>query len=270
MEIFNTSLLYERRQRFADRFESVRFLKDEIAQRLVDRLLDVNRYFEKVADLGAYGNCLELALNQHSVAGQKIGHLQAMHEEQGVLPCQPEQFDALLSLFYLQWMNDLPRLLLQCRYALRPDGLFLAALPGPKTLIELRQAMQQVAGETGQATPRLAPMVEVRDAGALLQQAGFALPVVDSELISLTYRDFFTLLNEIRWMGEGNVLREQFKGLTTQHYWQQVEKAYARNAEGLLPLTVEVVYLTAWAPDASQQQPARRGSGKVSLKDWLK
>lgn len=297
MTLFNRKLLQKRRNRAASGFTEIAFLKDEIAERLVDRLLDIDRNFPLAVDLGRHTG--QIAQNlPHGKVGQLIqtdftfemlsscgltAGSQAMGGDTGVkrrydalklqcdeefLPFADNSLDAILSAFSLHWVNDLVGTLIQCHRALKPDGLLLAALPGPRTLQELREAMLQVAGETGKAAPRIAPFVEVRDAGTLLQRAGFALPVIDTEFIHLTYRDFSTLLREIKQMGESNNLIEQFKGLTTARYWQEVEKAYVKK-DGVYPVTVELVFMTAWTPHASQQQPAARGSGKVSLRDAL-
>ena len=274
MTLFNRKLHQLRREKAAADFSRVDFLKQEVSERLADRLLDIDRSFPLVLELGCHQGQLSEALP----AG-KLGRLiqadfthafaKDIQLDEEFIPFAQHSLDAVLSSFNLHWVNDLPGTLIQCGRALKPDGLFLAAMPGPRSLQELRQAMMQVAEETGKAFPRIAPFVEVRDAGSLLQRAGFALPVIDTEFIHLTYRDFSTLLREIKQMGEGNALTEQFKGLTTAHYWQQVEQAYPINEQGLYEVTVEIVFITAWTPHESQQQPARRGSGEISLKEVL-
>lgn len=275
-----------RRVRHADKFAQVDFLKTEIAERLADRLLDIDRTFGLALDLHAPTSQLKQAIPKGKVE-QLISNSHTPHLMRGLsedavsstacerlvsddelLPFANHSLDAILSNFHLHWVNDLLGTLIQSRRALKPDGLFLAALPGPRTLQELREAMMRVAEDSGKAAPRIAPFVEVRDAGGLLQRAGYALPVVDSEFIHLTYRNFSTFLAEIQMMGESNVLLEQFKGLTTAHYWKAVEAAYEKK-DGLFPVTVEVVFMTAWSPHESQQKPLARGSAKVSLKDAI-
>ncbi len=264
MNLFNRHLLNMRRIRHAPSFAKVEFLKTEIAERLADRLLDIDRNFPLALDLHAPTSQLKPAIAQGKVGQLIEANLDAIADDE-LLPFADHSLDAILSNFHLHWVNDLLGTLIQARRALKPDGLFLAALPGPRTLQELRTAMMQVAEATGKAAPRIAPFAEVRDAGGLLQRAGYALPVVDSEFIHLTYRDFSTFLREIQMMGESNVLVEQFKGLTTANYWKAVEAAYEKQ-DGLFPVTVELVFLTAWSPHESQQKPLARGSGKVSLK----
>lgn len=267
MNLFNRHLLQMRRARHAKSFAKVEFLKTEIADRLADRLLDIDRTFPLALDLHAPTSQLKPAIASGKVGRLVQGGIDTQSDDE-LLPFADHSLDAILSNFHLHWVNDLTGTLIQARRALKPDGLFLAALPGPRTLQELREAMMRVAETTGKAAPRIAPFVEVRDAGGLLQRAGYALPVVDSEFIHLTYRDFSTFLREIQMMGESNILREQFKGLTTANYWQEVEAAYEKQ-DGLFPVTVEVVFMTAWTPHESQQKPLARGSGKVSLKQVL-
>jgi hypothetical protein len=142
-------------------------------------------------------------------------------------------------------------------------------MPGPRTLQELRESLMAVAIAEGKIAPRIAPFVEVRDAGALLQRAGFALPVIDSETVTLTYENPLALLRELQQAGETNMLSQQHQGLTGKAFWPKVCEHYQQHysdARGRIRATVELVFLTAWAPDATtQQQPAKRGSGKVNL-----
>lgn len=274
MTLFNRTLHLKRRERIAQTFDDVAFLKAEIAEQLADRLLDIDRSFPLGLELGCHTGQTAKALPKGKVGrliqadfAQSMAQDAVVDEE--FIPFADQSLDVILSNLSLHWVNDLPGTLIQCRRALKEDGLLMVAMPGPRTLQELREAMMQVATETGKATPRIAPFVEVRDAGALLQRAGFALPVVDTEFLHLTYRDFPTLLRELKMMGETNALTEQFKGMTTARYWEAVEKAYVKQ-EGLYPVTVEIVFITAWTPHESQQQPLRRGSGKVSLKEALR
>ncbi len=273
MTLFNRSLHRKRRERAAPHFEDVSFLKAEIAEQLADRLLDIDRSFPLGVEFGCHTGQTAKALPKGKI-GQLIQadftHSMAKDAviDEEFIPFADQSLDVILSNLSLHWVNDLPGTLIQCRRALKEDGLLMAAMPGPRTLQELREAMMQVATETGKAAPRIAPFVEVRDAGALLQRAGFSLPVIDTEFLHLTYRDFPTLLHEIQMMGESNALTEQFKGMTTANYWQTVEKAYIQK-DDLYPVTVEIVFITAWTPHASQQQPLARGSAKASLKDAL-
>jgi len=278
---FNRQLLKQRRNRAAPLFHQVDFLKHEAAARLTDRLLDIKRHFPLALDMGCHTGQIRQHLPNgkvdrllecdfsHAMLAHVTGGIQASEEW---LPFAKNSFDLILSALSLHSVNDMVGCLIQAQHALKPDGLLLAVLPGPKTLQELRQSMLHVAGESGKATARIMPFAETRDAGALLQRTGYALPVVDSELITLAYRDFPTLLRELKAMGESNILTEQFKGLTTQRYWDAVEAAYRQHyctSEGLFTVTVEFVFLAGWKPAPSQPQPAKRGSGKTSLKTVL-
>jgi SAM-dependent methyltransferase len=272
--LFNRPLHRKRRDRTAVDFSQVDFIKREICHRLADRLFDIDRSFERAVDLGCH-----LGELREAIPPTKIQHLiptdfsaqmagQIICDEEA-LPFREQSLDAILSVGGLHWVNDLPGTLIQARRALKPDGLLLAAMPGPRSLQELREAALAAGTKRGKLAPHIAPFVETRDAGALLQRAGFALPVIDSETLNLTYREFSTLLKELQQMGESNALNEQHKGLTSPSYWRDVEVNYPRDAAGLFPVTLEVIFLTAWSPHESQQQPARRGSGQISMKDVL-
>jgi SAM-dependent methyltransferase len=185
------------------------------------------------------------------------------------LPFRNASFDAIVSAGSLHHVNDLPGLLRQARDCLRPDGLLLLAFAGGETLSELRRALLAAELEvTGGAGPRVTPFVDVRDLGSLLQRAGFALPVVDCDRLTLTYGDPLALLAELRRAGEANVLRERPRaGLrrdvlaaALQHYLER-----DTDPRGRIRVTVDVLFATAWAPHPDQQQPARRGSGTVNL-----
>lgn len=278
MQLFDRSLHRRRRDKAAAGFAQVDFLVREAAARLADRLLDIDRQFPLAAELGCHGGQLAEAIAGSGKVGtlmqadlseamvrQAEGLRLVADEEQ--LPFAEDSLGAIFSVLSLQWVNDLPGCLIQCRKALKPDGLLLAALPGPRTLQELRESILAVSVDRGLA-PRISPFVEVRDAGGLLQRAGFALPVVDNEIVTVNYKDRFKLLHELQKMGEGNALIQRHKGLTGKEFWPQVMEYYQAHyalADGRLPATAELVFLTGWKPYASQQQPARRGSGQVSL-----
>lgn len=280
MQLFNRSLHRLRREKSAPDFASVDFLFREASLRLADRLQDIQRDFLLALDLGGHTGLLDSAIRATGKVGELIqtdlaygmvrqapSPLKAVVDEE-VLPFAEASLDAAFSVLSLQWVNDLPGCLIQLRQALKPDGLLLAVVPGPHSLQELRQSLLAVATVTGKAAPRISPFVEVRDAGALLQRAGFALPVIDSEYVTLTYQDPFTFLKEVRKMGEANALYEQHKGMSTLSFWQEVMAHYQRHhsdERGRIKVTVELVFMTAWAPHPSQQKPMPRGSGKVSL-----
>jgi SAM-dependent methyltransferase len=189
------------------------------------------------------------------------------------LPIRQGILDLVLSNLNLHWANDLPGALLQICHALKPDGLFLGTMFGGRTLQELRDCLMRAElAETGGVSPRVSPFAEVVDAAALMQRAGFALPVVDSEIITVTYGDIMKLLADLRGMGEANLVVDRLHRPTRRSVIAHAAALYAQdytNADGRLTATFQVLYLTGWAPAATQQQPLRPGSGKTNLKDFL-
>lgn len=190
-----------------------------------------------------------------------------------VIPFAENTLDAVVSNLALHTVNDLPGMFIQIRRALKPDGLFLAIMPGAETLRELRQVLADAETATrGGIAPRVAPFLEVRDAGNLLSRAGFALPVVDSTHMTVGYKTMFALLQELRGAGEANMLAERPKHFTPHRVFMEAAARYAAqhtDEEGDVIATAELIMLTAWKPAASQQQPAKRGSGKTSFMDAL-
>jgi SAM-dependent methyltransferase len=190
------------------------------------------------------------------------------------LPFGPQSFDCIISLLTLQSVNDLPGALIQVRRALKPDGLFLACLFGGATLAELRAAWLEAESEhKGGVTPRIAPFADVREMGALLQRAGFALPVTDIDRTTVRYRDAMALMREIKALGLSNALADRSRWPVTPALLAKAAAAYAQrysDPDGRVRATVETIWLTAWAPHPSQQQPLRPGSAKARLADALR
>lgn len=283
--VFDRRLVRARRDRAHPRFDDHDFLVREVAARLAERLEDVQRRFPVALDLGAHRGALRDALAGRfgietlvqtefspAFARDLGGHAVAADEEW--LPFAPACFDLVVSAMALHRVNDLPGAMIQASRSLKPDGLFLAALPGGETLKELRHAfMEAEAAIEGGVSPRVAPFVDVRDAGALLQRAGFALPVADLDNLTVTYADPFALMRELRGMGESNALAERRRVPLRRATLVKAAEAY-RDLYGLpdgrVPATVQVVWLTGWAPAPSQPKPARRGSATVRLADALK
>lgn len=189
------------------------------------------------------------------------------------LPLAPGSVDLIVSALSLHWANDLPGALIQARQALRPDGLFLAALAGGQTLTELRQALVEAETEIlGGASPRVIPMADVRDLGQLLQRAGFALPVADRDTLTVRYDSAFGLFADLRAMGASNPLIDRTRNPAGRRLFARAAQAYeARfsDPDGRVRATFELIYVAGWAPDASQQKPARRGSAQVNLADFF-
>jgi NADH dehydrogenase [ubiquinone] 1 alpha subcomplex assembly factor 5 len=284
MEIFDRRLLRRRRERRAAAFGTYGFLKAEVAERMADRLLDVNRRFAAVLDLGCHDGALgrllaarpdvELLVSADlspRMAARAPGLRLAADEE--FLPFADASFNLVASALSLHWVNDLPGALIQVNRALRPDGLFLGAMLGGETLRELREAMMraELAVEPGVA-PRVSPFADVRDAGGLLQRAGFALPVADKETITVDYADALALMRDLRGMGEANAVLERHKAPLKRRTLLAAVEAYHDlfgRTDGRVPATFEIVYLTGWAPHESQQKPLAPGSARMRLADAL-
>ena len=260
------------------------FLFREIAERLVDRLDDIDRSFGTTLVAGARRGLLAEALRGRDKLGRLVdmdasealvraaGQRRVVGEPD-LLPFAEASLDAVVALPMLHWTDDLPGALVQLRRALKPDGLFLAALFGGATLQELRAALIDAElAEEGGASPRVSPFADARDLGALLQRAGFALPVVDTDTLTLTYGDALQLMRDLRQMGEANAVLERRRNFTRRATIARAAALYAErhaDPEGRLPATFEVVYLTAWAPAPSQPKPLRPGSAAHRLADAL-
>lgn len=283
-QVFDRGALRRHRERAARRLFGYDFLFREVAERLADRLLDVNRRFPLALDLGSRTGILAEVLQGRGgietlVQSELSPTMAALARGKGnptvvadaeTLPFGPARFDLILSCLELHWVNDLPGVLAQIRYALKPDGLFLAAIFGGGTLAELRQALLEgEAAAAGGASPRVSPFVEVRDAGMLLQRAGFALPVVDADRIPVDYADPLRLMRDLSRMGEGNALQLRPRGFTRSATLIEAAERYPRRPDGRIEATFEVVYLTAWTPHESQQRPLRPGSAGRRLAEAL-
>ena len=298
--IFDRHLLRVRRKRAAA-LGAATFLIDRAAAELSDRLASVLRRFEIAVDLGTPGGQLSAAL----AAEAKIGTLIAVDPlfslprdlfslprlrgrvgegegygsdlviaaDEEALPFRDASLDLVVSALALHFVNDLPGTLVQIRRALKPDGLFLAALLGGDTLTELRQAFAEAEVEIeGGMSPRVAPFPDLRDLGALLQRAGFALPVTDIDRLTVRYSSVFALMRDLRRMGATNALIERRRLPLRRKTLLRMAEIYARrfaDADGRLRATFEIVWLSGWAPDESQQKPLAPGSAKMRLADAL-
>ncbi len=282
--VFNRRAVRRNRDRAAARFAEHDFLFREVAERLLDRLDDVKRAFPLALDLGCRTGSIgrlrgnrgrietlvqcDLSEAMARAARAAAGGGTAVADEEA-LPFAPGTFDLVLSVLALHWTNDLPGALAQIRRALKPDGLFLGALFGGETLKELRRALMEAEIEiAGGAGPRVAPFADVRDLGALLQRAGFALPVVDADTIPVSYADPLRLMRDLRGMGEGNAVAGRRACFSRRGLFAAAAERYRRafvQPDGRLPATFQVVFLTAWAPHPDQPKPLRRGSAEASL-----
>jgi hypothetical protein len=284
-QVFDRAAVRAHRDRAARGFGNHAFLVDEIAARLADRLHDINRSFAHVFDLGCHTGQLARAIGdrpeaelwvQSDLSERMVARASGLRvaADEEALPFGDGVFDLVISALSLHWVNDLPGTLAQINRCLKPDGLFLAAVLGGSTLHELRVAFMDGELETeGSAGPRVSPFAEVRDAGGLLQRAGFALPVADTEPVSVTYPDLFALMTELRGMGEANAVAARRRTATRRATLTAAAAAYQDrfgDAEGRLPATFDVLYLTGWRPHPSQTQPLKPGSGGTRLEDAIK
>jgi len=275
-EIFDKTLLRLRLVR-ALRRGAPMFLAERAADDLTDRLLTVTRPFPRALDLGTPTPHFAQAV----VAAGRNAPLRALAlpggdvlADEEALPFAAGAFDLVVSGLALQWTNDLPGVFSQIRRALAPDGLFLACLPGGASLTELRAAMAQAEDEiAGGASPRVSPFVDVRDLGALLQRAGFALPVTDVDSFTLRYDSLFALAKDLRAMGASNALRDRARKPLGRRVFLRAAEIYAKrfsDPDGRVRASFELVWLSGWAPHESQQKPLAPGSGQMRLEDALK
>ena len=283
-QVFDRRAVRLHRDRAAPDFGDHDFLKREICDRLADRLGDVLRAFPMALDLGCHsgemadvlagrGGVETMVRADLSPAFARRAGAPAVAADEEALPFRDGSFDLVTSALSLHWANDLPGTLIQIRRALKPDGLFLAALFGGETLFELRYALMQAEAEiSGGAGPRVSPFTEIRDAGGLLQRAGFALPVTDCDNLVVTYPHALALMAELRAMGESNAVIGRRAGFTSRSLMTRAAEIYQAtfaDEEGRIPATFQIIYMTAWSPHESQQRPLRPGAAQTRLADAL-
>ena len=287
MQVFDRQAVRRNRDRAAARWHAHDFLHAQAAEQLLERLGEVRRQFPLVLELGCKGGTLAPRLLGHNgieriiqcdLSPQMTARAAANGQpsvvvDEEALPFAPGTFDLVVSLLDLQWVNDLPGALLQVRQSLKSDGFFLAALLGGDTLYELRTSLMLAEIEvSGGAAPRVSAFAELRDVAGLLQRAGFALPVADREVLTVSYEDPLKLLRELRGMGASNALMERSRrGLKRSVLMRALEVYGERFAlpDGSLPVTFEIYWLAGWAPAAAQPKPLPRGSATQRLADAL-
>lgn len=282
--IFDRDLLLRRRDRFAGAADAHDFLLHRVAEDLADRLSLVRRTFAVGLNLGAYHGVVSRRLRTLPAIGRLIdaeasatlatrcgGPVVVCDEE--ALPFAPASLDLVVSGLAFQFVNDLPGTLAQIQRALRPDGLLLASLLGGGTLKELREAFLVAEAEvTGGASPRVAPFADVRDLGALLQRAGFALPVADADSVEVTYASALDLMQDLRGMAAANALHDRRRTFLPRGALLRAAEIYAERfgrPDGRVVATFEIVTLTGWAPHPDQPKPLRPGSATTRLADAL-
>jgi SAM-dependent methyltransferase len=267
--LFDRALLRARQDR-ARRTGAEMFLLERVSADLAERLQAVTRRFSHGADLGTPGDQVRRAL-----AGQtELKSIALPDNDNDALPLATSSVDLVVSALALHAVNDLPGVLAQIRRALKPDGLFLAAMAGGDTLTELRQAFAAAETEVeGGISPRVAPFADLRDVGALLQRAGFALPVTDVDRIVVRYDNAFALMQDLRRMGATNVLVERRRAPLRRATLLRMAAIYSErfaDADGRIRATFDIVWMSGWAPHESQQKPLKPGSAKMSLEEAVK
>ena len=287
-KLFDMCALRWNRQRAAACYDKFAFLKDEAALRLADRVDLMRRNFDLCLDLGAHDGRLwqhlaplgkirtivqsdPAAKFSNKFFPNNINHTAALFavHDFTILPFADKSFDAVFSCLNFHWVDDLPGLFAQIRRLLRPDGLCLVNLLGGDSLHELRASLIAAEQEiSGGFSPRCAPMVDIRDVGGLLTRAGLALPVADSDRLTVYYPDMFRLMKDLRGMGEQNVLMGRLRHPTKRAVFLRAAEIYQEKfgqGNGTIPASFEIITLTGWAPHESQQKPLRPGSAGTRL-----
>ncbi|KAI9929100.1 hypothetical protein ASPWEDRAFT_102984 [Aspergillus wentii DTO 134E9] len=310
-EVFNRKAKHMQKDRAAQNVEESRkvdYLKDEVAMRLCERLLDIKREFPNVLDLGANSCNIARALTTSNPdpdapssppLSERISKLTCvdtshalLHRDAEIplenelaikrevipnlesLPYEPNSFDAVLSSLSIHWINDLPSLLAQVNDILKPDCPFIAAMFGGDTLFELRTSLQLADLERrGGVSPHVSPLADVRDVGGLLNKAGFKMLTVDVEDIVVEFPDTFALMQDLQSMGENNAILHRELGPISRDVLLANEAIYRElhKEEGSrgIPATFRLIYMIGWKEGKGQAQPLQRGSGELNLTDLL-
>lgn len=261
-ELTDRAALQKHRARAALSDDAERFLHLEAASLLEERLNEVNRTFTAPGLVAPFpGPFLRVLGSPPAVT------------DSDVLALEPATHDLVVHAMALHWASDPVGQIIQCRRALKPDGLFIAVAFGGRTLHELRSVLAEAeASVSGGLSPRVAPMADIRDLGGLLQRAGLAMPVADSLSLTVSYSNLPALARDLRRMGETNALSERLRSPTRRAVFEAADRLYSSAfpaADGRIRATFELVFLTGWAPDETQPQPLRPGSASARLADAL-
>jgi len=274
-----------------ERSRTVDYVRDEVADRMVERLLDIKRKFDTILDLGSgpgrFSRLLEPETTRKVVmldSSEKLLHrdpdsefeveVERIHadEEELLKVIEPNSQEAIVSCLSLHWVNDLPGVLVQIKEALLPDGVFMGALFGGDTLFELRTSLQLAEVEReGGISPHVSPMTDSRDMSNLLGRAGFTLLTVDVDEVKVSYPSMWELLDDLRDMGESNAVigRRHILHRDTLLAASAIYKELHGHEDGTIPATFQVIYMIGWKPAPTQPKPLERGTGKTNLKEVL-
>jgi len=260
-KIFDRRALAAHRRR-ADPDGDAMFLHRQAIDEIKDRLEDVNKSFTNIAIVTGMPRIWAAAFpDAHIVA------------DEDTLSLEPYAHDLVIHAMALHWANDPVGQLVQCRNALSPDGLLLAALPGGQTLEELRASLSTAEVELrGGLSPRVIPTGDIRDLGAVLQRAGLAMPVADGFTTTVEYSDPMTLLHDLRAMGETNAMSDRDRRIVPRAFFARMAQVYRQSfpaGDTRVRASFELIFLTGWAPDPSQPQPLKPGSAQARLADAL-
>jgi len=277
--LFNKPLLRQRLSQLPKRKTRNAFLDEMMQEDILERLIFIEREFEKAALISPFLE-LKTALKQHAKIKNLICAAPTFHSQADIIaeeefwPFAAQSLSLIISMHGLACMNDLPGALIQMRHSLKPDGLLLASFLGGDSLFELRDVLLEAESAVkGGAAMRIHPMVEVKEAGALLQRAGFALPVADVETYRVSYESLFHLLHDLRSMGLTNVLKDQLSNGFTKNILFKAAQIYQEKyglEQGKIAATFQVIWLSGWSPHESQQQPLKPGSATHKMADFLK
>ncbi len=275
---FDLALVRRRRaraQKLAEKLSCDRFLHTRCVDDVVERLLDVKRQFQNTLLIGAP----DITQNIIERLGRKLGHTLSVNdvvcpeETDEDLPFKPESFDLVINLLTLHAVNAVPQVLGKTRSLLKPDGLFLAAFFGGETLSVLRHVMYAAEDKLyGRVSPRVSSMITLDLATSLLSSSGFTMPVADRDMVNVSYTDLARLYEDLRLMGETNVLAVRSNTPVSRRFFNEIEAIYRRDHSteaGKFAVKFEIIWLTGWAPHPDQPKPLKPGSAKIKLADAL-
>jgi len=270
IQIFDRALLAVKRERAEQTFKDYDFLFKWTHQNLLERLEVIKRDFDRIVQIGARGGRI---LGNAAMIDLGDAFSPDIHADAEFFPFGNESLDCVISALDLHSINDLPGALLQIKRALKPDGMFIAAMFGGESLYELRASLSAAEMDLrGGMSPRVFPFADKQELGALMQRAGFSLPVVDSEIVTVTYEHMFKLLGDLRGMGESNIISARDKAYVGREFFMKAAQHYAENYaedDGRIVASFEILFMIGWAPHDSQQQPLKPGSAETRLADAL-